>query len=172
MAAARFGLLLASCLLAAGCGRTDTNCQPAGRHPDSAVEDEIRRLFPTAVRTEEADIPFPHTVIYGPNQTLLGYRVESDDVGTTAQGYNGPVPVRVYLDPALTLVQVRLLEHQETPAYMRVVLNSSLLERVLDYRPGHTETIDAVTLATISSAAIIQGVTRTVDRTTERLAPR
>jgi hypothetical protein len=78
-------------------------------------------------------------------------------------GFVGPVPIRVFCDTLGLLVGADLLDNIETPAYFQLVESSDLLDRLLKYRAGAKTEIDAVTLATHSSMAIVQGVVNTVD---------
>ncbi len=121
-------------------------------------------LLPGYELTKEWLEPFPHLTIHGPDDLLLGYQVDSDHAGATAEGYSGPVPVRVWLDTTGSLLGLNLRENKETPAYLGLVTESDLFERLLGCEPGRTDSIDAVTLATVSSIAIIKGVTGTIDR--------
>jgi uncharacterized protein with FMN-binding domain len=97
-------------------------------------------------------------------QTVLGYSVCSDSAGTTTQGYAGPVPVMVLLDAEACPRRIYILDSRETPAYLEIVVGSGLLDRLLKFDPAQPESVDAVTLATSSSRAIIAAVTRTAER--------
>jgi uncharacterized protein with FMN-binding domain len=111
-------------------------------------------------------------VICDSSGTLLGYEVFSDSAGVTGRGYAGNVPVQVYLDERARPVRIYVLDNCETPAYLEVVYNGGLLERLLAYDPAKPESVDAVTLATSSSHAIIAGVTALARRVAEEIAGR
>jgi len=134
----------------------------AGPVPEPA-EERIAGLFPGFGRTDELPGPFPHLAILDSTGLLLGYQLDSDLAGTTATGFIGPVPVRVFCDTLGQLMGIDLLENNETPGYLRIVESSDLAQRLLRYRAGTRTEIDAVTLATHTSLAVVQGVVNTVD---------
>jgi uncharacterized protein with FMN-binding domain len=68
------------------------------------------------------------------------------------------VPVQVFLDARGRPVRIYVLDNCETPAYLDLVLRYGLLDSLLGYDPAKPESVDAVTLATTSSHAIISGV--------------
>jgi hypothetical protein len=130
--------------------------------PDPTTE-RIAGLFPGFDHTRELSDHFPHLAIYDSTGAVLGYQLDSDLAGTTVMGFVGPVPVRVFCDTLGLLVGVDLLDNIETPVYFQLVESSDLLDRLLRYRAGTRTRIDAVTLATHSSMAVVQGVVNTVD---------
>lgn len=156
-------LLLAPVLLPGAdslpCPEADTS-RSSG--PEPAAE-RIAELFPGFDHTRELSDPFPHLVIYDSTGVLLGHQLDSDLAGTTATGFIGPVPVRVFCDTLGLLVGVDLLDNVETLGYLRIIESSDLLDRLLKYRAGTKTGIDAVTLATHTSMAVVQGVVNTVD---------
>ncbi len=156
-------LLLAPVLLP---GADSLPCLEADSSASSGsgpAAERIAELFPGFEYTSELSDPFPHLAIYDSTGVLLGYQLDSDLAGTTAAGFIGPVPVRVFCDTLGLLVGVDLLDNIETPCYFRMVESSDLLDRLLKYRAGTKTEIDAVTLATHTSLAVVQGVVNTVD---------
>ncbi len=140
--------------------KTATRREPA-RHE---LPEAIVKTFPDAWSVVRRTDPFPIEVVLDRKQAVLGYSVYSDSAGTTAVGYAGPVPVQLHLDAQGCPRRIYLLDNQETPAYLELVVRQGLLERLLGYDPARPDSIDAVTLATTSSKAIISTVTRTADR--------
>ncbi len=133
--------------------------------------ERLAELFPDGIEFREQSDPFPYLAVHDQNDALLGYMTSTDFAGTTAEGFGGPVPIRVFLDPEGATVDFDVLDNFETPAYMKLLLCSDFKARVIAYRAGQEEEIDAITLATVSSAAIITGVTGVIDRfATEILA--
>jgi len=132
----------------------------------------IVRTFPDAWTVTRRTDPFPIEVVLDRKQAVLGYSVYSDSAGTTAVGYAGPVPIQLLLDARARPRRIYLLDNQETPAYLELVVRQGLLERLLDYDPARPDSIDAVTLATSSSRAIIAAVTRTADRVAREITGR
>lgn len=93
------------------------------------------------------------------SERVLGYEVFSDSAGVTAQGYAGKVPVQVFFDARGKPLRIYVLDNTESPAYLDLVYRAGLLEKLLAFDPAKPESVDAVTLATCSSRAIIAGVT-------------
>jgi uncharacterized protein with FMN-binding domain len=118
----------------------------------------IRKTFPTAGSARLESSPFPHRVIQDRAEQVLGYEVYSDSAGVTARGYAGMVPVQVFLDAHGKPVRIYVLDNCETPAYLDLVYGAGLLDKLLAFDPARPDSIDAVTLATSSSRAIIAGV--------------
>ncbi len=176
----------AALLIVLNCGGEDSSQALAQTPSDTAELDSVpvnspliapamervEQLFPDAQQFREWSEPFPYLAIYDPDEALLGYQVNSDLAQTTAEGYIGPVPVRVFLDTTAALLGIDILENKEDSPYLQIALGSDLIARLLEYQPGRTDTIDAVTLATSTSTAIIQSVTSTIERVaTEVVSP-
>jgi hypothetical protein len=135
------------------------------------AEERIAELFPGFGHARELPEPFPHLAIHDSTGTLLGYQLDSDLGQTTAPGFIGPVPVRIFCDTLGLLVGIDVLDNLETPGYIRFIESSDLLDRLLKYRAGTKTEIDAVTLATHTSLAVIQGVVNTVDALFSAIGP-
>ncbi len=177
-------LLLVGTAVYLGCGGTAGN-KPALPAPPTSPGTEsatahskliapdlatIDRLFPGAVQTREFTDPFPYLGIYDSCGILLGFQAESNHAGTTESGFSGPVPVRVFLDTLARVLSFEVLANDETPAYLRLACDS-LAGRLTHYRSGEKGNIDAVSLATLSSRAIIAGVTGIADRIAKEVVP-
>ncbi|MDE7426802.1 MAG: 4Fe-4S binding protein [Muribaculaceae bacterium] len=77
-----------------------------------------------------------------------------------AEGFNGPVPVKVYFSAEGTVDSVEALPNSETPSYFEEVVNSGLLD-AWDGRTAQEALalkVDAVSGATYSSSALITNV--------------
>jgi len=141
------------------------------RHPPE-LPTEVLKVFPNASVLRSLRDPFPCQLVGDRAGKVLGYVVDSDSTNTTATGYAGPVPVRVYLDTAARPRRIYVLDNRETPAYLDIIVSGGLLDRLLEYEPARPESIDAVTLATCSSRAIIAGVTATARRVLAEIVQR
>jgi hypothetical protein len=119
----------------------------------------VSKAFPTAHSARLESTPFPHRVVLDRAGRVLGYEVFSDSAGVTARGYGGMVPVQVFFDARGKPLRIYVLDNCESPAYLDIVYRGGLLERLLTYDPARSDSVDAVTLATSSSHAIIAGVT-------------
>ncbi len=142
---------------------------PSVQKPDT-LPDAVRKTFPTAGSTRSASKPFPHRVISDSSGRVLGYEVFSDSAGVTGRGYMGMVPVQVFLDAQAKPLRIYVLDNSETPAYLDIALGGGLLERLLTFDPARPDSVDAVTLATCSSRAIIIGVTGLAARVSAEIA--
>jgi len=159
----------------AGAERANTKVstsQMAKSRPAEMLPDLIKRAFPIARSAQSVPTPFPHRVIRDSVEQILGYEVFSDSAGVTAPGYAGMVPLQVFFDARGKPVRIFVLDNCETPAYMDIVLGAGLLDRLLVFDPAKPDSVDAVTLATSSSRAIIAGVTGLAARVSAELAAR
>jgi hypothetical protein len=142
--------------------------------PDESVKSnlpaDVLRTYPSAARIDSVVQPFAHVVVRSNTGSILGYIADTDAAGTTARGFGGPVPLRIYFDFQARPKRIYILDNVETPAYVEIVTNGGLLDRLLLYDPAQPDSIAAVTLATCSSRAIIQGVTATAGRVAGELA--
>lgn len=134
------------------------------------VPTAVKKTFPAAASVRRSSQPFPYEVIRDSAGRIVGYEAFSDSAGVTAKGYGGPVPVQVLFDPQGRPKRIYILNNCETESYMDVVSGSDLLQRLLKFDPAQPESVDAVTLATESSGAIIKGVTQLSVRVANEIA--
>ena len=136
---------------------------PVGTVPTAPARDTVPTIvakqFPKAASVEHRSRPFPHWVIRDSAARLVGYEAFSDSSGVTAKGYGGMVPVQVFFDSLGRPLRIYVLDNSETPGYLDIVYRGGLLEKLLTFDPAKPESVDAVTLATTSSHALIAGVT-------------
>jgi uncharacterized protein with FMN-binding domain len=144
---------------------------PAAAVPAAeSVPTVIIKAFPSARAVRSVAKPFPYRVILDSTGTVVGYEAFSDSAGVTGRGYGGMVPVQVFFDPRGRPVRIYILGNCETPAYLDLVLSSGLLDSLLTCDPTRPDSVDAVTLATSSSHAIISGVTELGKRVASEIA--
>lgn len=90
-------------------------------------------------------------------QELLGYVAFG-----AGPGYAGSIATRTLISPAGHIIAAEVLEHTETPGYIRAVLASDFLRRLRGKELADAfmvgQDLDGVTKATISSRGIAQGV--------------
>lgn len=106
---------------------------------------------------------------YAKDSSVLGSVVRSTDLAPNTKGYNGDISLLVGVSHDGTITGVVVLEHNETPSYVR-----NLTQWVNTFRGRHVtdslkmgRDIDGMTGATVSSRAIIDMVrisSRTVAR--------
>ncbi len=150
-------------------GSDSTTARVQVEEPSTAPEPEtlpavIKRTFPGSASVRSESVPFPHRTVLDSAGRVLGYDAFSDSAGVTARGYLGMMPVQVFFDGRGKPVRIYILDNYETPVYMDIISGSGLLERLLAFDPARPDSVDAVTLATSSSRAIIAGVTGLASR--------
>jgi NosR/NirI family nitrous oxide reductase transcriptional regulator len=95
-------------------------------------------------------------------QIVLGAVFRSTEVADVPRGYAGPVPVLVGLDRRGTITGVRILGHKETPSYAANLEKPEFLSPFIGKNAGDTlrldRDIDGVTRATVTAAAVVNGV--------------
>jgi hypothetical protein len=79
--------------------------------------------------------------------------------------------VLVHFDRQARPLRIYLLDNAETPGYIDIMLRGGLLDRLLRYDPARPDSVDAVTLATSSSHAVIAAVTGAADRLAGAVLP-
>lgn len=137
----------------------------------SQIPPRIASRFPAAVACDSASSPFSHGIISDRNG-IIGYEVASDAAGTTSTGFGGPVPLRIWLDTDGKVIDLEVLTNDETPAYLRLIMTTGLVDRIRRCSPDSLQQIDAVTGATLSSRAIIEGTRLTVEKVRRELITR
>ncbi len=94
----------------------------------------------------------------------VGSVVSSADLAPEVRGYAGPVPVLVGLAPDGTITGVALAPHHETPTYVARLEQGGFLRQFAGRRAADAfeldGDIDGVTRATVTAAAVAEGVRR------------
>jgi hypothetical protein len=131
--------------LALAYGRTRTA-------PDLTVP--IRKIFPAATTVVERGDVFH---VYGEEDRLIGWAAAG-----SASGYGGPLLLVAGVDTMGHVIGARIVEQRESPVFWSMVLPGVYFEGIagsgydeVDY---DYESIAGVTGATISSAAVVEGV--------------
>lgn len=120
--------------------------------------DAVRAFAGAEGEPEERSRPFRHWVVrVGGGE---GAVFSSADAGYEPTGYGGPINVLILITPAGTVGKVKILQHMETPSYMRGA--SAFLEKFRGAPVSAPlmvgEDLDAMTRATVSSEAIAAAV--------------
>jgi len=96
--------------------------------------------------------------------TPLGAVVASADFAPDVRGYAGAVPLLVGVAPDGTITGVALLPNHETPSYAARIEREGFLRQFSGRKAGDPlvldEDIDGVTRATVTAAAVAEGVRR------------
>jgi NosR/NirI family nitrous oxide reductase transcriptional regulator len=121
--------------------------------------DDVRAFAGATEEPQERGRPFRHwRVVRGDRGEAAVFA--SADAGYEPMGYGGPINVLVLLAPDGTVEKVKVLEHMETPSYMRGV--DAFVEKFRGVPASAPltvgEDLDAMTRATVSSEAIAEAV--------------
>ena len=91
------------------------------------------------------------------------YVVNTTTIVNGVEGYNGPVPVKIYIKKN-KIEKIEVLKNQETPKYLAKVKKEILTAwDGLTVKDAKTKKVDGVTGATFTSEAIIQNVQKGLD---------
>lgn len=110
--------------------------------------------------------------IHAPASTVMADSTGVETEEPIAEGFNGPVPVKVYFNANGTVDSVEALPNSETPSYFEDVINSGLLNAWDGYTAEEALKlkVDAVSGATYSSSALIANVRSQLAREAARRA--
>lgn len=91
------------------------------------------------------------------------YVVNTTELGKDVEGYNGPTPLKVYINKN-KVERIEFLKSMESPKYYAKV-KKALMDKWngLKVKEAQTLQVDAVTGATFSSEAVIQNVQLALD---------
>ena len=86
------------------------------------------------------------------------YIINTTEIGKNVEGYNGPTPLKIYINNN-KVEKIEALKSLETPKYY-VKVKKALLEKWngLKIKEAQALQVDAVTGATFSSEAVIKNV--------------
>jgi len=91
------------------------------------------------------------------------YVVNTTTIANDVEGYNGPVPVKIYIKKN-KIEKIEVLKNQETPKYLTKVKKE--IQNAWDgltVKEAKAKKVDGVTGATFTSEAIIQNVQKGLD---------
>ena len=92
-----------------------------------------------------------------------GYIVNTTTIASSVEGYNGPVPLKIY-SKKNKIEKIELLKNQETPKYLVKVKNALLNAwDGLTVKEAMSKKVDGVTGATFTSEAIKENVQKGLD---------
>jgi electron transport complex protein RnfG len=91
------------------------------------------------------------------------YIVNTTTLTQDVEGYNGPVPVKLYIKKN-KIEKVEILKNNETPKYLAQVKKAMLNAwDGLTVKEAKNKQVDAVTGATFTSKALVENVQRGLD---------
>lgn len=91
------------------------------------------------------------------------YIIDTTELGKDVEGYNGPTPLKVYINKN-KVEKIEFLKSMESPKYYAKV-KKALLEKWngLSVKDAKAQQVDAVTGATFSSEAVVKNVQLALD---------
>ena len=92
-----------------------------------------------------------------------GYIINTTTIASSVEGYNGPVPLKIYIKKN-KVEKIEILKNQETPKYLAKV-KKALLNAWdgLTVKEAKAKKVDGVTGATFTSDAIKENVQKGLD---------
>ncbi|MBM4000597.1 MAG: FMN-binding protein [Planctomycetes bacterium] len=121
----------------------------------------IQRVLPTArsVSSEDAD---GRCAVLDASRRTIGYAIETSPPSDSIIGFSGPTNTLLVFDTRMRVVGVDLLESGDTPDHVRRVAENTAFLTALVGRSWEEAAdptgVDAVTGATLTSLAILEGI--------------
>ena len=143
-------LIMTAPLLFAQC----TNYTPTDKDLPIETLTELQTAFPKAAYVE-----LTATATYAVKNAsgkLIGTVLLSSPYSDDIKGFNGPTPLQIAMDAKGKIVEVRLLDNNETPSFLNRVVNAGFLNswNGLTAEEALNKEVDAVSGATYSSNGI------------------
>ncbi len=117
------------------------------------LQPALRKLFPAATEFRANS----DTYIVTQGGTILGYAKSAQ-----ADGYAGPVTVLAAIDPHGKIIGIEIVDHKETPAFFRRVIDERFIQSLIGRSYADSLTVgvdvDAVSGATFTSRAIVNSL--------------
>ena len=115
---------------------------------------ELQTAFPKAAYVELTD-----TATYAVKNkkgNVIGTVLLSSPYSDDIKGFNGPTPLQIALDKKGKIIEVRVLDNNETPSFLNKVINAGFLDswNGLTAEEALNKEVDAVSGATYSSNGI------------------
>jgi Na+-translocating ferredoxin:NAD+ oxidoreductase RnfG subunit len=119
---------------------------------------ELQTAFPKAMYVELTE-----TATYAvkdKNGKIIGTVLLSSPYSDNIKGFNGPTPLQIALDENGKIIEVRVLNNNETPSFLNKVINAGFLNswNGLTVKEALDKNVDAVSGATYSSNGIQQSL--------------
>ena len=115
---------------------------------------ELQTAFPKAAYVELTDTAT--YVVKNKKGKTIGAVLLSSPYSDDIKGFNGPTPLQIALDKDGKIIEVRVLDNNETPSFLNRVINAGFLEswNGLTVEEALNKEVDAVSGATYSSNGI------------------
>ncbi len=122
--------------------------------------DRVKYLFPQALSVERMEDPSQASPVKDASGTLLGYLLATSPYSDKFIGYGGTIPLLIALDTNMQVTGLHLLANRETPSFIEGIAEEGLFDQWTGLAPREAaeKQVDAITEATLSSNAVIHGV--------------
>ncbi len=134
-----------------------------GTSVDYIALEQVRDIYPKAAYLEAGEID--NYRVHCEEDNFLGYLLHSSPFCDDIIGFVGPTPLLIGFDEDYIITGIALLPNDETPRWIRRVINSEFLESWdgLQLRAAKTEEIKLVTGATVSARAIKETIQKRIE---------
>ena len=131
-----------------------TNYKPTEKDLPIETLTELQTAFPKAAYVELTE-----TATYAVKDNkgkVIGRVLLSSPYSDDIKGFNGPTPLQIALDEKGKIIEVRVLNNNETPSFLNKVINAGFLNswNGLTAKEAMNKEVDAVSGATYSSNGI------------------
>lgn len=152
--------ILSSSLLFSQC----TSYTPTEKDLPITTLTELQAAFPKAQYVELTE-----TATYAVKDKagkVIGTVLLSSPYSDAIRGFNGPTPLQIALDQDGKIIEVRVLDNDETPNFLNRVINAGFLDswNGLTAEEALNKEVDAVSGATFSSNGIKNSLKARLDR--------
>lgn len=125
---------------------------------DKEIEQLIISNFGKEYKIISHKKPIPYYEIRDLSSNIKGYILYTEELKTTKQGFGGKLPLTILVDATGQIKEVIIGPNRETPSYLELI-KKELLQKFKNYTPHNSNyKIDAITGATFTSTAVIEGV--------------
>jgi len=134
-----------------------------GNSVDEIAFDYVREIYPEAASLEAEDIDYYR--VHCEEDNFLGYLLHSSPFCDEIIGFVGPTPLLIGFDEDYIITGIALLPNDETPRWIRRVINSDFLESwdSLQLLAAKTEEVKLVSGATVSARAIKETIQKRIE---------
>ena len=135
-----------------------TNYTPSEKDLPIDTLTELQTAFPKAAFVElTAEATF---AVKNDKGKVIGTVLLSSPYSDNIKGFNGPTPLQIALDEKGKIIEVRVLNNNETPSFLNKVINAGFLNswNGLTVKEALDKNVDAVSGATYSSNGIQQSL--------------
>ncbi len=160
--------LLSILILAVLVGSAALNSRPdpIRARPSADTETTLRSLWPEAASFEAVTVTDPVYAAFDQDHRRIGCVFFSSGLAQAGQGYGGPIHLAAAVTPEGVIKTVGITSHQETPGFDTKINTFLMRFSGRPIRSPHIlgETVDGISGATVTSAAIVA----TLNAATER----